>query len=644
MFQIKQNLLTELILPARFFIFSFLALFLLLFSVLLNAWIGDDATITFRQVWNLLSGDGITFNFEQRVQAFSHPLWFWVISFFGFFTRELYITTTLLSVFLTITGTFLLVLTEYTSRRNKLPFISTIVLLPFSWAFVDYSTSGLENALSFFLVGLLLYLLFVNNSVKNLQVIFIILALLFLNRLDYAILFLPLVLYLIWDAKSVKKLLYGIYPGILLIIFWFLFATFYFGSPLPNTFYAKLNAGYPAEEVFLRGLNYFMSMKNDLASVLILLLGISLSLISRNRILISLSIGQFLYMFYIFQAGGDFMMGRFFAILVFLSVGQIVLALNCLKKWKIFQINYFIFASLALVIIIGIFQRFPFLLAYDNYESRGPFYGLEYTDHHIVDEKMFYYFSYGLFSPTRETWPIIQPQTKHRPTKYYATCGVIGLKSISDPSFFYVDQCALTDPLISRIPAVHSDIWRIGHHYRKIPTEYGEYVIGNVHEIPDKNINALLKDITSLTSGKLGNLDRISSIWRVNTGYYSDIDFTDYVNKDMWVPKTIIGKKSKIAKWDNITREIKFDGVINIQSEEPSLATEISFYVNMGNEFEVYVNDKYSGNIVQESKDIPVKINLTELTLVSSIKLRAIKSDYRGMPYIFIRDIKLSAD
>ena len=50
---------------------SIFAILLVFYTTLVNAWIGDDAQITFRQVWNFISGDGITFNIAERVQAFT---------------------------------------------------------------------------------------------------------------------------------------------------------------------------------------------------------------------------------------------------------------------------------------------------------------------------------------------------------------------------------------------------------------------------------------------------------------------------------------------------------------------------------------------------------------------------------------------
>ena len=67
---------------------------LLLFTYvfLANAWMGDDAYITFRSVWNFVHGYGLTFNPDERVQAYTHPLWMLVVSAAHFVTREFFFT------------------------------------------------------------------------------------------------------------------------------------------------------------------------------------------------------------------------------------------------------------------------------------------------------------------------------------------------------------------------------------------------------------------------------------------------------------------------------------------------------------------------------------------------------------------------
>ena len=62
------------------------------YTYLANAWVGDDAYITFRTVWNFVHGFGLTFNPDERVQAYTHPLWMLVISAAHFVTREFFFT------------------------------------------------------------------------------------------------------------------------------------------------------------------------------------------------------------------------------------------------------------------------------------------------------------------------------------------------------------------------------------------------------------------------------------------------------------------------------------------------------------------------------------------------------------------------
>ena len=640
----NQNLFKKIKIPMLHHLFVFmniLAIALLIFTVLQNSWISDDAKIMFRQVWNMLSGDGITFNFEQRVQAFTHPLWFWTIAFFGFLTKELFLTTIIVSIALTVLSVIILVRIEILSFKNHRYLIPTILLLPFSWAFIDYSTSGLENALSYFLVSLLLYFLAFDDFRNSLQKLFLVLSLLFLNRHDYAVLFLPLATYFIWCSGNFRNLIRVVWPGVLLIVLWLMFATFYFGFPLPNTFYAKLNTGYPPDEVMIRGWEYLISMKQDLNSIFIIFVALLLSIFSRKISLICLSIGQIIYVYYVYQAGGDFMLGRFFAILVFLSTGQIILSLASFKKLNVIVKSSILIGMFLTILFIGSFQRYPFFLAVDNYTSRGHFYGTPYFNFHIVDEKMYYYNYYGLLSPLRVSWPIIKQQSEKHPSKYLAICGGIGLASISDPSYYYVDECGLTDPFISRIPAIHSEIWRIGHHFRKIPTNYGEYLIGNVDETLDEKVNPLLKDISLISSGSLANIERLQAIWRVNAGYYSEVDFSNYIDRNIWVPKTTKEQVFKIDNWDHTLFNLRFNGVISIQSKNLTLASVIILLLNLENEYELYVNDRYVQNIVQKHGNVDTAIHLPAPTYIKSIKIKAVNSEYLDMPVTSIHKLAI---
>ena len=130
---------------ARFARGALLVLFTYIF--LANHWMGDDAHITFRSVWNFVHGYGLTYNPDERVQAYTHPLWMMAISASHLLTGEFFFTVTALSwLFDVAAGVVLLRRTATVGAAVLL----TLWLLS-SKALVDYTSSGLEYPLSYFL-------------------------------------------------------------------------------------------------------------------------------------------------------------------------------------------------------------------------------------------------------------------------------------------------------------------------------------------------------------------------------------------------------------------------------------------------------------------------------------------------------------
>jgi arabinofuranosyltransferase len=97
------------------------SLFVLFTYVFLaNAWLGDDAYITFRVVWNFIHGYGITFNPDERVQAYTHPLWMLAVAAAHTVTREFFVTATFLSWAFSIAAVAVLVRWARTLPRAAL--------------------------------------------------------------------------------------------------------------------------------------------------------------------------------------------------------------------------------------------------------------------------------------------------------------------------------------------------------------------------------------------------------------------------------------------------------------------------------------------------------------------------------------------
>ena len=116
-----------------------------------RAWLNDDAYITFRTVDNLVNGFRLTWNTTERVQSYTHPLWMFMLSIPYFFTREIFYTAMAFSIAVSFTA---ILLFTFVIARSKLNAMIGLLILGFSNAFVDYSTSGLANPLTHLLMAL----------------------------------------------------------------------------------------------------------------------------------------------------------------------------------------------------------------------------------------------------------------------------------------------------------------------------------------------------------------------------------------------------------------------------------------------------------------------------------------------------------
>jgi arabinofuranosyltransferase len=71
-------------------------------AVLSVAWISDDALITFRYALNVVSGNGPVFNVGERVQGYTHPLWFILMTAAMFIYRDPVWISTVAGLFLVL--------------------------------------------------------------------------------------------------------------------------------------------------------------------------------------------------------------------------------------------------------------------------------------------------------------------------------------------------------------------------------------------------------------------------------------------------------------------------------------------------------------------------------------------------------------
>ena len=109
-----------------------------------SAWIGDDGYISLRVVENLIGGRGLTWNVDERVQVFTHPLWLLLTSAICAVTGELQFTVFALQLSISLAAAALL---SFGIASTASATTASLALLIVSKPFVDYylSDEGIAN-------------------------------------------------------------------------------------------------------------------------------------------------------------------------------------------------------------------------------------------------------------------------------------------------------------------------------------------------------------------------------------------------------------------------------------------------------------------------------------------------------------------
>ena len=142
----------------------------------------------------------------------------------------------------------------------------------------------------------------------------------------------------------------------------------------------------------------------------------------------------------------------------------------------------------------------------------------------IADERGYYFQATGLikiinsksrqrsrrFVPKINKWN--KPDKEKYPALTWMGCGGLGLKGLTKgPGAHMIDLCALTDPLLARLPMPNKS-WRIGHFRRQLPTGYEQYIKNKISNIAEPLAVALNKDIDIAIRGNLWSWKRVPAI------------------------------------------------------------------------------------------------------------------------------------
>ncbi|MBU8933836.1 MAG: hypothetical protein KOO62_07495 [candidate division Zixibacteria bacterium] len=233
------------------------ALLILIAVQLRTAWMCDDAYITLRTVDNFINGHGLTWNVGERVQAYTHPLWMFLLSFAYLFTREAFYTTIILSIVLSLAS---IAFAALKVARSWVSGVMLVLAVTLSKAFTDFSTSGLENPLSYLLLVSFMVVYFRDkHNDRAFLGLCLLASLAMLTRLDHALIYLPPLCYLLVQGSTPRRFMAGL-MGFLPLVVWELFSLFYYGFLFPNTAFAKLNTGIEGSLLWEQGITYLVNL------------------------------------------------------------------------------------------------------------------------------------------------------------------------------------------------------------------------------------------------------------------------------------------------------------------------------------------------------------------------------------------------
>ncbi len=490
------------------------ALALLLFAALVvkDAWVSEDAYITFRTIDNWRAGYGLRWNVAERVQTYTHPLWMLVVAGATVLTGEYLLTTIVLSILVSLAAVGLLLGRVAVGAASA---ALGILILALSKAFVDYSTSGLENPLTHLLLVAMAAVWMAGGTptVRRVAVLALIAGLLALTRPDAILLCLPALAAALVRARRAAAVAAAA-AGLAPLIAWELFSVLYYGFPFPNTAYAKLATGIATSDLAAQGVRYLGdSLAMDPITLVATVVGVTAALLPGQRSSLPLALGVLLHLAYVVKMGGDFMSGRFLT-------APLVCAVAILVRIGIPSTRVAVLA-LAAAGAVGVSgPRSPLL------GGRG--YGLvpEHTKFHngIADERAHFFQYTGLFNvlggsgPERHDWAILGRELRDFGPRVmpFGNVGFAGF--FAGPGVHLVDRYGIGDPLLARLPVTDASTWRPGHFDRELPNGYLDTLRSGANRIADPGLAAYHDRLRAVTRDRLLDRARLAQIWRLNLG------------------------------------------------------------------------------------------------------------------------------
>jgi arabinofuranosyltransferase len=384
---------------------------------------------------------------------------------------------------------------------------------------MDYTSSGLEYPLSYCLLAFFYTRWFdvagTPAASRDLRFFGFVAGLAFVNRIDSVLLYAaPLAWLMLQSLRTDRRRLVPLLASFAAPVgAWLLFATIYYGFPLPNTYYAKVATGIPSSLLYRQGLAYlFNSLAHD--PVTLTSIGVACALVLRAGSAARTAIASaLLYVLYTVSVGGDFMSGRFFAMPFLVAVITTVRLSAGLEYQPV---------AIGALVLYNLLTPLAPVKVGPTYEAGWPW----RTQNGVRDEHGHSHQGSNPLTaaPFRHlpdhTWVREGISFRSGPEKVtvQGSIGAYGL--FAGPDKHLVDRNALSDPLLARLPVsprLYFEFYS-GHFFRDIPDGYLQSLESGRNQIADPLLHAYYDRLGHVLHDPLFSGARLRSIWYLNAG------------------------------------------------------------------------------------------------------------------------------
>jgi arabinofuranosyltransferase len=506
-----------------------------------NHYLCDDALISAHVANNWLNGNGLRYNPDERVQAFTNPLWlllFTAVYWPFWYWSSLLVPEKAWWAFLLLSaamhGGLLVAIHRLLKPLPDSAYWAFIFLLFSSRAFVDFTSSGLEYPLAFLLAFYLVKAFLYQQD--KLVYISLLISLSFVNRMDTVVVFIVPYFYVIFlfyqQKRDIGLLLKCLFIGQLPALLWSLFSIVYYGFFFPNTYYAKISFEYQSTAV-LQGLDYLLIFlqQDPITMILLGLWLIASPFFGQKKMHFVQTISLLLYLLYFVHTGGDFMGSRFMAV-PFLMV-FCYLCFEIQAQYFAVRGNKLFLYLTAICMLLLPYAPARFFWYYKSLRNEyypapknftlfirnfphNPFFDKIY--YHKVSNLLFYrYGDYPFYKILgMESAAHCRALGQQREMKIHLSSGGL-LSCCMARQQRILDVYGLSEPLVARLPT--PDVrggFRPAHIVKRLPQGLEASYISGHNELKDPQLRIYYDKIRLVSRAPLFSAARWTCIWELN--------------------------------------------------------------------------------------------------------------------------------